>query len=311
MEYTVTLNKGWNTIGSVYDFGGVSILDPNDTPDGSCEPIVYYLDPMTGSYAFSDVIVAGYGYWNFVDPPAPFTTAQLNVAVSYGGAPRAIPTEVIEPEWTTKMTFSGDAVREIVIGGHKDATVEYERGLDMPIPPAVPGATFDVYIEGTKFGRMVKDIRNSDGWTIVVSALSPVEMSWEGQAPEGLVLEGMGIEIVLSGEGKVTLNPGIYTAKRRIEVPTDFALRGAAPNPFNAACAISFDIPTDSKVNLEVFDMMGRKISTVVNDNFTPGTHRVVWNGNDDFGREVSSGVYFYRMTAGEFKAGGRMVLVR
>ncbi|MCK5832505.1 T9SS type A sorting domain-containing protein [bacterium] len=310
-EYTVDLIKGWNTIGSVYDFGGVSFLDPDDTPDGSCEPIVYYLDPAAGSYAFSDVIVAGMGYWNLVDPPAPFLTCELTVSASYARGAKALPGFEGEPEWTTTMNFAGDAVREITIGGHAEATAEYERGLDIPIPPALPGATFDVYIEGTKYGRLIKDIRNSDGWTIVVNSQTPVEFTWTGNAPEGLILEGMGQEIDLNVDGRAILDPGTYTAKRRVEVPSDYALKGAAPNPFNAACGITFDIPSDSKVTLEVFDMMGRKISTVADGDFAPGTHRVIWNGNDDYDREVSSGVYFYRMNAGDFKASGRMVLIR
>ena len=311
MEYTRTLRKGWATIGSVYDFGGVSFLDPDDTPDGSCEPILYYLDPATGMYDFSDVIVAGYGYWNLVNPPAPFLTADLRVAVSYGGAPKAIPTFTDEPEWTTTLTFAGEAVREITIGGHPDASVEYDRGLDIPIPPALPGATFDVFVEGTMYGRLIKDIRDTDGWTIIVNSKSPVEVTWSGDAPEGLVLEGMGVEIEITREGSAILNPGVYVAKQRVEIPNDFALRGAAPNPFNAACGITFDIPRDVNVTIEVFDMMGRKISTVADDDFSAGTHRVIWQGTDDSGREAASGVYFYRMTAGQFKAGGRMVLVR
>ena len=310
-EYTVTLNGGWQTIGSVYDFGGVSFLDPDDTPDGSCAPIVYYIDPATGSYAFSDVIVAGVGYWNLVSPPAPFETCELTVAVGYGAGPKIIPSFDGEPEWTTTMTFAGEAVREITIGGHSEATAEYERGLDMPIPPSMPGATFDVYVQASKYGRLVTDIRNGDGWTIVVNSQTPVEMTWEGEAPVGLVLEGMGREIEITAQGRTILDPGIYTAKKRVDVPSDFALKGAAPNPFNAACGIIFDIPTETMVSIEVFDMMGRKISTVADANFAPGTHRVVWNGVDDHGRDVSSGVYFYRMNAGDFNAGGRMVLIR
>ncbi len=310
-EYTVTLNRGWQTIGSVYDFGGVSFLDPDDTPDGSCEPILYYLDPATGSYAFSDVIVAGYGYWNLVDPPDPFETCDLHVALGYGAGPRAIPAFDGEPEWTTTMTFTGEGVREITIGGNSDATEGYERGLDIPIPPAMPGATFDVYVQATEYGRLIKDIRNNDGWIIVVNSRGPVEMTWSGDAPEGLVLEGMGREIEITAQGRAVLDPGIYVAKSRIEIPSEFALQGAAPNPFNAACGITFDLPTQTKVKIEVFDMTGHKINTLANNSFAPGTHRVVWNGIDDSGRSVSSGIYLYRMNAGDFNASGRMILIR
>ncbi|RKZ31506.1 hypothetical protein DRQ36_01895 [bacterium] len=158
---------------------------------------------------------------------------------------------------------------------------------------------------------MAKDIRAGDGWTIVVNAQNAVEIHWTGDAPEGLVLTGNGYEIELTGEGVAVIDPGTYIAKRRVDVPTEFALHGAVPNPFNAVCAIGFDIPARTKVEIEVFDMLGRKVNTLTSAEFEAGAHRVIWDGTSDNGRDVSSGVYLYRMTAGDFEANGRMVLLR
>jgi flagellar hook assembly protein FlgD len=60
-----------------------------------------------------------------------------------------------------------------------------------------------------------------------------------------------------------------------------------------------------------VYNIRGQRIKTLVNDHFPAGRHSAVWNGTDDNGRVVSSGVYFYRMTAGEFTETRRMLLMK
>jgi len=311
MNWTRDLNLGWQTIGSVYDFAGVNFSDPDDEPDGACDPYVYWLNTTTGSYETATEIVAGKGYWNLVSAVGSWTHATLNLEVGYDYGPRMIPEITEDPEWTSTLTFKNETEKSITIGGLDIATVGFDRGLDMPIPPALPGATFDVYVEGTEFGRLSKDIRNNDGWTIVVNAENSVVLEWSGDAPENMVLIGNGQEIEISGEGSAVVDPGIYVAKQRVPIPEDYALVGAAPNPFNAACGINFDLPEEVEVTVEVFDMLGKKVNTLVNNEMKPGSHRVIWNGCDDSGREASSGVYLYRLQAGDFKASGRMVLMR
>ncbi len=310
LTYERTVGEGWATLGSVYDFGGVPVVDiatvPADAIDGD---IVYYLDAETGGYIFDDKIVAGIGYWAFIDPAAPFGSADLTVNATYRGGAKRDPGITENPEWTLDMVFDGPFSRTLTIGGLDIATGGYDRGLDMPIPPALPGATFDVYIQSDL--RMVKDIRANGEWTIMVNSDEPVEVSWSGNAPTGMIIEGMGLEYALDRDGNALLYPGVYTAKRRVDIPTEFALYGAAPNPFNAACAIAFDIPEDVKVVVEVYDLLGHKVNTIVNADMKAGTHRVIWDGTDEAGRQLSSGMYLYRMSAGSFSATGRMVYLR
>ena len=64
-------------------------------------------------------------------------------------------------------------------------------------------------------------------------------------------------------------------------------------------------------MNVEVYDMLGHKVNTIVNSELKAGTHRVIWDGTDEAGRQLSSGMYLYRMTAGSFSATGRMVYLR
>jgi len=81
-------------------------------------------------------------------------------------------------------------------------------------------------------------------------------------------------------------------------LPTVLALNGNYPNPFNPMTKISFDLPRSTKVALEVFDLRGRKVQTLVSENLSAGRHAILWNGTDSRGRQVSSGTYFYRLQA-------------
>ena len=88
-------------------------------------------------------------------------------------------------------------------------------------------------------------------------------------------------------------------------------LVGNYPNPFNPETTIRFDLLKDDFVSIEIFNTKGQKVKTLVNSSVASGSHTVVWNGVDDNGRTVGSGVYFYRMTTGEYSSVKRMMLLK
>jgi hypothetical protein len=83
------------------------------------------------------------------------------------------------------------------------------------------------------------------------------------------------------------------------------------PNPFNPTTTIAFDLAAAGNVSLEVFNIRGQKVTTLVNDEFTAGLHMVNWDGVDSYGRSVSSGIYFYKMTTDDFTATRKMILMK
>ncbi len=93
--------------------------------------------------------------------------------------------------------------------------------------------------------------------------------------------------------------------------PTVFALRAAVPNPSSAGTHIVFDLPVETPVSLEVFDVSGRLVRTLVRESMPAGGHEVSWDGADESGRRVSAGVYLYRLRAGEFEATRRLVVTQ
>ena len=93
--------------------------------------------------------------------------------------------------------------------------------------------------------------------------------------------------------------------------PTDFALSQNYPNPFNPETNIEFSLPTEQNVSVVVFNLLGQHVKTLVDGSFAAGTHSVIWNGTNDAGANVPSGIYFYKMTSATFSQTNKMVMVR
>ncbi len=95
-------------------------------------------------------------------------------------------------------------------------------------------------------------------------------------------------------------------------VPTEFDLLQNFPNPFNPETTIRYNLPAASPVKLEIFDVLGRKVRTLVNaDRQNPGYHTVLWNGRDDRGRPAASGVYIYRIVSDKQSLSRKMILMK
>jgi hypothetical protein len=89
------------------------------------------------------------------------------------------------------------------------------------------------------------------------------------------------------------------------QIPTVFSLEQNYPNPFNPSTTIRFDLPKASVVTLKIFNTLGQEVVTLVNERRSPGRYQIQWNGN------VSSGIYFYRLQAGEYVETKKMILLR
>jgi hypothetical protein len=83
------------------------------------------------------------------------------------------------------------------------------------------------------------------------------------------------------------------------------------PNPFNPVTTIAFDVAKDTNVKIDIYNIKGQRVTTLINEHFSVGSHRILWEGTDNRGRSVSSGIYFYKMTAGEFTQTRKMLLMK
>jgi hypothetical protein len=95
-------------------------------------------------------------------------------------------------------------------------------------------------------------------------------------------------------------------------LPEAFALHPNFPNPFNPSTTIRFDLPQQSKVTLAVYNMLGQKVRTITNTLYPAGRHQVVWDGTDQSGNPVASGVYIYRISTNNgFSKAQKMMLLK
>jgi len=95
-------------------------------------------------------------------------------------------------------------------------------------------------------------------------------------------------------------------------VPSTFELSQNYPNPFNANTVIMFTVTQESRVTIAVYNILGQEIATLVNGEIlSAGRQSVSWDGLDARGNDVPGGLYFYRMTAGEFTETRKMVLLK
>ena len=96
-----------------------------------------------------------------------------------------------------------------------------------------------------------------------------------------------------------------------IIVPDEYELEQNYPNPFNASTVISYYVPAPGPVKLSVYDILGRTVSTIVDDELSVGEHTARWDGLDGDGKTVATGVYFYHLRAGDYNTSRKMLLLK
>tara|TARA_B110001452_G_scaffold201731_2_gene171819 strand:- start:6305 stop:8515 length:2211 start_codon:yes stop_codon:yes gene_type:complete len=113
-------------------------------------------------------------------------------------------------------------------------------------------------------------------------------------------------------ERKMTRVSTVSTTPNLETLPGKFALYPAYPNPFNPNTSISYELPTDGMVYLAIYDVMGRKVSTLVSSKIQrAGYHHVTWNATNNLGQSVAAGMYIYTIQSGKFRQTKKMILLK
>ena len=110
---------------------------------------------------------------------------------------------------------------------------------------------------------------------------------------------------------QITSNVSTTATEDASGVPETFALAPNYPNPFNPSTALAYALARPASVRLSVYDALGRHLRTLVETEQPAGSYTVQWDGHDDAGRPVPSGVYLYRIIAGDFAQARTMLLVK
>jgi hypothetical protein len=217
--------------------------------------------------------------------------------------------------------------------------------LDFAQAPPI-GGRVQVWAEETVAGRVVphagsfkplpEDVnREGQSWTLRVANPSDetdrevrIRLREHGRLPDGherYVLDLTTDRRVASG-ARLDLGPGEKRGLKVIVGTESFAkaespgiglntfadeLRGNYPNPFGEETTIAYTLSGEREVKIEIYDVLGRRVRRLVGETQAAGLHRVRWDGENRYGTPVGSGVYFYRIKAGDFVETRKMVLVR
>jgi hypothetical protein len=160
----------------------------------------------------------------------------------------------------------------------------------------------------TRFSELFTDIDTPDSLvTVMVESIDQIKH--EVHRSEGLLIFYTTENMNISDAVRITLDDGdnVISANLIIEItevaieliPDEFALHAPYPNPFNPIVTIPFDIPDISDVFVVIYDINGKCVKTLLNGTLEANAYRLTWNGTDQRGKPVSSGIYICRMTAG------------
>ncbi len=178
-----------------------------------------------------------------------------------------------------------------------------------------PGSNQEMYIgvDNATAGGVYRTTDQGNTWTnfnggVIISSYATRTFAMR-TVPDSTLFTGVGSTSVVSPPGK-----GIYeytfipvgVAGNNGKIPKDFALYQNYPNPFNPVTNILFDIPKESFVTLKVYDIRGKEVKTLADENRKAGSYNITFNA-----AALASGVYFYKLTAGDFTKTMKMILVK
>jgi len=256
------------------------------------------------------------------------------------------PIEPSETGWELKVAAnqSGIDKDEVIVGASSVSTDDFDYVYDMPEPPLKPLDTpLQFFIDKNphnfpnfpyrKLNCEFKQPFESDSvqvdkmwnFTLTVGSTTPVIFSCD----KTLFPENYSAQMILGDEYYplttgvnytfTPTEPGTYTGQIQVRNNTtsthDHAQQltqkiAVYPNPFNPTTTISFQMNKPGKAEIAIYNVRGQKVRTLMNDNLTSGRHDIQWNGKNDRGREVASGIYFVRLNQGKDQVSVKKIML-
>jgi hypothetical protein len=313
---TIVVRPRWNIVGSVA--APVAVEDiVHDPPNNAITAFFGYED----GYSIADSILPGRAYWVKTAAAGSFTLD--GTAASPAPKSGSRPSTSAELAGFNRLDFTPVATglrpaprsRGLWFGTDPDGAIDIAR---YELPPQPPAGAFDARF-GSQASLAIVPGGMTDGWEIPLSVTArgaEVDLSWTVRNGDGLLYELVGrkgtsvtFRRSISGDGtaRIAISDGTSYALAAATIPSEFSLAQNYPNPFNPATTISFELPAESRVRLEVYNTLGQVVATLIGGEMrTAGGHTVEFDAAG-----LPSGVYFYRIHAGSFTAMHKMVLMK
>ncbi len=301
-DQSISLEPGWNLVSywpertMPVENGFASIIDSLQEAMGFDQGAQVWLPHMWGLNTLTELRPT-FGYWakvpTFMTLTYPDHTNPDSVIVWPGGSGSPeLPLAEMTRDW---MSVYGS---NITVDGK----------------PVADGSMIEFYTDGSIMcGRGV--------YSGNILRLTPVYGNdASGTVSKHYPKEGDQLEIRVNGE-RAYPNLAWSGSGARVQLtrlssdsrglPETFDLAQNFPNPFNPATTIPYDVPSDGQVTLSIYNVLGQEVRTLVNGYCAAGRNRVEWDGTDNSGQQVSTGVYLYRLVAGETTLTKKMLLLK
>jgi hypothetical protein len=294
---SVAVSAGWNMVGSISSTVDTSSIV--SVPPGIILP--GWFGYGVGGYNAVTQIVPGKGYWVKAN-------ASGRVVLAAGPAPKAGIVQasgenVLERLNTLTITDNAGNSQRLYFGADEKGGIP---GGMYEMPPLPPTGAFDARFASETGGLMVQThpgvVDDAIEYPIAIqSEAYPLTVSYEIRSG-GVTYELVG-EGLLAGSGtlKIQNNPAgrlVLKVTSGEQLPTEYALYQNYPNPFNPVTNIKFALPVQSRVVVEVYNILGQRIRTLLNEDKKAGYHVVAWDGTTDHGHSLGTGVYFLKLSA-------------
>jgi hypothetical protein len=300
-EY-ITLIPGWNLVSYwpetslPVETGFTSIIDSLQIAMGFDNGAQIWLPSLWGNNTLTELRPT-FGYWVRV----PGYMALMYSDYYYPDSVITFPPGSGEPEPSLTETS-------------RDWMSVYGTNITVDGQPVADGAAIEFYVDGTVLcGRGIYS-GNALKLTPVYGSDATGEVS-KYYAREGDVLEtridGERVypDLVWAGSSSRVQLGRLTTDSRGL--PTSYALEQNYPNPFNPGTMIAFEIMSDGPVSLAIYNVLGQKVRTLAEGQYGVGRYRMEWDGCDDGGNRLSTGIYLYRLTAGETVLTKKMLMMK
>ena len=252
---------------------------------------------------------------------------------------------VSETEWLIEFDVVIDGISDYVteMGVSENANMGFDPLLDIPAPPSPPGGSFiQAYFNHDDWNPLLGEKYNADiqnpliegetrTWVITLdgNTNNSLFFSWSDfseSIPDNysanLTIESTGdvfnmresSSLTISGNYPqnilISVTAGVLSLDENL-IPEVFALHQNYPNPFNPTTKLSYDLPEEAQVKIMIYDLMGREVRTLVNDQQSAGFKSIVWDATNNLNQPVSAGMYLYQISAGKFHQVKKMVLLK
>ena len=180
------------------------------------------------------------------------------------------------------------------------------------IPDSValsPGDSVQFVAEGTdQFGR---DFNFTPQWSATGGSIDVEGLYIAGNQTGTFQVTATDPNTQITAQAVVLIDVSVAVEEDAAEVPTEFRLYQNYPNPFNPETQILYDLPKAAHVRIEIFNILGQRIKTLVDEQKPAGAYSLIWDGRTDNGETATSGVYIYRLKTDEFVKSRKLLLLR